>query len=645
MAFNGTSTYISVPHSSSLDFTGSYTLSAWVDPASLDLARPLFVRGDASADNIEAYVQYSDSFVVAHNRNNGGTFSYAQGWTNPPVGQWTLVTIVFSQGSVELYHDGVLVDSATGLAAPLATDKGWLIGTSPMFSSFPYDFFYGSMEEARMSSSARSADWINFEYENIAVTGNELAWGSEEATAGLDFSHLLIDPPAATAGQTVTLTAQFPLSAYGQTVTFTDETDSVTIGTAVADENGLATVAYLLPTDASLDVHTLRAAYGSSSVTAALAVSALSVSLFSVSLTPASTAAEVLGTGEVAIAAGTALVFNRSDDIAVPNTITGDGSLAQEGDGTLTLTATNDYTGGTTIDSGAIQLGDGTTDGSLLGDVLDNAWLVFANESALPFGGDISGDGGVYKTGSGTLTLTGTSTYTGGTTIDAGTLQLGDGTTDGSLVGDITDNAALVFANGSPLTFDGAIDGTGSLAKTGAGLLTLSGTDSHTGSTTAGGGGLLYILAAGSENVLEGTQLSFSLNMDDFSLVPAAMTFSLETTAPTPPTGLSFNSTTQYVTWTPGTNWGGHSATIKVTAANSTAHISATQVISIDVYDKDRPPTISSPSGNLQATENTPFTFNFYDPLNPLASDPDAADVRIVAAGRPLHTYLQHRER
>ena len=48
--------------------------------------------------------------------------------------------------------------------------------------------------------------------------------------------------------------------------------------------------------------------------------------------------------------------------------------------------------------------------------------------------------GSLVKVGNGTLTLTGANTYTGGTTINGGTLELGDGGTSGSIVGDVTDS-------------------------------------------------------------------------------------------------------------------------------------------------------------------------------------------------------------
>ena len=45
----------------------------------------------------------------------------------------------------------------------------------------------------------------------------------------------------------------------------------------------------------------------------------------------------------------------------------------------------------------------------------------------------ISGTGTLTQAGTGTMTLTGANTYTGGTTISAGTLQIGNGGTTGTL--------------------------------------------------------------------------------------------------------------------------------------------------------------------------------------------------------------------
>src|SRR5271166_3611029 len=71
--------------------------------------------------------------------------------------------------------------------------------------------------------------------------------------------------------------------------------------------------------------------------------------------------------------------------------------------------------------------------------------------------GAISGTGQLTKTGSGALVLIGTNTYSGGTTISAGTLQIGNGGTSGSIVGNVADNGTLAFDRSDAVTFSGVI--------------------------------------------------------------------------------------------------------------------------------------------------------------------------------------------
>lgn len=83
--------------------------------------------------------------------------------------------------------------------------------------------------------------------------------------------------------------------------------------------------------------------------------------------------------------------------------------------------------------------------------------------------GNISGTGGLTKSGSGTLVLRGANSYTGGTTVSAGTL-IGD---TGSIGGNVTNNSVLILDQLSDGSFTGAVSGTGSFVKAGPGTLHL----------------------------------------------------------------------------------------------------------------------------------------------------------------------------
>ena len=113
------------------------------------------------------------------------------------------------------------------------------------------------------------------------------------------------------------------------------------------------------------------------------------------------------------------------------------GSLSGPG-GTVIFTGNNTYTGVTTICSCAtLQLGNGGTTGSIVGDVSNGGTLIFDRSDTYTFNGAISNDGPdhgqVIQAGTGTTILTATNTYRGATTINAGTLEVDGGIGDSSL--------------------------------------------------------------------------------------------------------------------------------------------------------------------------------------------------------------------
>jgi autotransporter-associated beta strand protein len=104
-----------------------------------------------------------------------------------------------------------------------------------------------------------------------------------------------------------------------------------------------------------------------------------------------------------------------------------------------------------------------------------------------------NGTSGLSKSGDGTVILTGANTYTGATAIGAGTLQLGNGGTTGTLATTtpIFNNGNLFVNNTSAQTL-AAISGTGSVSYTGvAGTLTLSNSNTFSGGFTLNSGSIV----------------------------------------------------------------------------------------------------------------------------------------------------------
>ena len=138
-------------------------------------------------------------------------------------------------------------------------------------------------------------------------------------------------------------------------------------------------------------------------------------------------------------------------------TISGTGAVAKDGAGVLTLTGPNTYSGGTFFNAGTVAVGADNNLGAAAGPLTFNGGtLQFTNSFNLSAGRPITldapggtidtqgfattiaqgitGAGALTKAGAGALTLTGNNEYAGGTTISAGTLQLGNGGTTGSIM-------------------------------------------------------------------------------------------------------------------------------------------------------------------------------------------------------------------
>ena len=187
------------------------------------------------------------------------------------------------------------------------------------------------------------------------------------------------------------------------------------------------------------------------------------------------------------------------------------GSLTKVGSGTLTLTGTNTYTGGTVIEGGTLQLGNGGTSGSVVGNIIDNGILAFNRSDTFAVAGVISGSGIVQQNGTGTTVLAGANTYAGGTHLNAGILAVnsdlnlgsgalsfnggtlqalgaGGGISSSKPVNLAAGGGTFLADAGTTSTLNGSITGVGAWTKSGTGTLALAGMNSYAGGTTIAAG-------------------------------------------------------------------------------------------------------------------------------------------------------------
>jgi len=279
-----------------------------------------------------------------------------------------------------------------------------------------------------------------------------------------------------------------------------------------------------------------------------------------------STLSTVFDGGTLGVSSDTSTGFTITDNggavsVGASNTHTMSGVIGDEtgntgafekvGDGTLVLSGTNTYSGGTTVTAGTLQVSSDANLGGSAGDVTlnggklavtaemtsardvtvgaSNGEIEVASATTTTLSGTVGGAGSLTKSGAGTLVLSGTNTHAT-TTVSAGTLSvssdanLGSGniTVNGGTLATTADmtsartvnvgtsNGVIDVATSTTTTLSGALAGTGDLSKTGDGLLNLTGTSTQSGDFDVDNGSLKVngILASATLTMASGTNLS-----------------------------------------------------------------------------------------------------------------------------------------
>jgi fibronectin-binding autotransporter adhesin len=142
--------------------------------------------------------------------------------------------------------------------------------------------------------------------------------------------------------------------------------------------------------------------------------------------------------------------YNAASPLTISAAVTGTTGLTLSGGGTLVLAGANTYTGGTRLNAGTLQLGDGVT-----------------NNGTTTYSGVISGSGRVVVSGAGTFAFGAQNSYTGNLTVNGGTVTTGTGSGGGnSAFGAVNASRTITINAGATLnsTINNFLVGAGSSA-------------------------------------------------------------------------------------------------------------------------------------------------------------------------------------
>lgn len=151
-----------------------------------------------------------------------------------------------------------------------------------------------------------------------------------------------------------------------------------------------------------------------------------------------------------------------------------------------TILTPNGNNGGTAINGGTLQVGNGTVTGDLgAGNITNKGTLVFDQTDSRSVPGVVSGSGNLIQEGSADLILLANNSYTGATIISNGnsTLQVGAGGAVGTLgTGPVTNNGTLFVDRSGAFALNN-ITGSGSVVLAGGAAFSLTGTNTWLGNT------------------------------------------------------------------------------------------------------------------------------------------------------------------
>ena len=236
-SFDGTgNTYLRIPSSSSFKPTGAMTMEAWVKMSGATSNPDIFsldYRADGSwSSPYQAYALdfYGSTLEPRVDFAVNGSQVATSGSSNISTGQWAHIVGSYDGSTLRVYSNGVQVSSlASSGSIAYSTSKDLDIESRSPYTSA--EAVNGLIDEARISTVARSADWVTAEYRNQSSPSTFYSIGNEQVVPSVLPSIMSLSPnqwPSGVAGSIVISGLWFGSTQGTSTVTFNGVAATVT---------------------------------------------------------------------------------------------------------------------------------------------------------------------------------------------------------------------------------------------------------------------------------------------------------------------------------------------------------------------------------------------------------------------------------
>jgi len=167
--FNGTDNSLTIGTQPVYEFTGPFTVSLWIKPASLEVAG-IFARENFKNNGNNGYLLalYPSDPKFSLEANDGKEIASADG-SGVGVGVWTLLTTVYDGTNLSVYVNGTLSKQVASGFTPPANNGSLVFGMPEQGGLYAFN---GSLEDIRVYSRALSASEITFLYNADISTPN-----------------------------------------------------------------------------------------------------------------------------------------------------------------------------------------------------------------------------------------------------------------------------------------------------------------------------------------------------------------------------------------------------------------------------------------------------------------------------------------